>query len=464
MTAIQPPSVCFDSALIRRYDRNGPRYTSYPTAVQFHTGFGPNEYRQAAAACNDPSTPLSLYLHVPFCASPCFYCGCNKIITRDTAKAQSYLDYLYREIGMQASLFANERTVEQLHFGGGTPTFLSLAQLAELMDTLATNFHLTDSSKREYSIEIDPRTLTPESLPALARMGFNRLSLGVQDFDPDVQRAVNRVQSVDDTLRAITDARANGFNSVSVDLIYGLPKQTLLSFARTLNTILNARPDRLAVYGYAHMPRMFKAQRHINEPDLPSAATRIELLCLTIEKLTSAGYVYIGMDHFALPDDELVHAQKDGTLHRNFQGYSTRAECDLVALGVSSIGKLGNTYSQNAKTLPEYYAALDLGRLPVQRGIALNQDDVIRREVIQQIMCQGFVDFAELGKRFDLQFDDYFAAELDQLVLFANDGLITLAPTKIVVTPTGRLLLRNIAMVFDAYLPRLSQQTFSKAI
>jgi oxygen-independent coproporphyrinogen III oxidase len=458
-------TVRFDADLIRRYDRNGPRYTSYPTAVQFHTGFGVDAYRKAAALSNAPPlTPLSLYVHVPFCASPCFYCGCNKIITRDTGKAAVYLDYLYREIAMQSPLLDRTRTVEQLHFGGGTPTFLSLKQLAELLDTLHANFGLTSADTREYSIEIDPRTLTPESLPALAQMGFNRVSLGVQDFDADVQKAVNRVQSVESTLRAIDDAHANGFNSVSVDLIYGLPKQTVASFARTLDTILKARPNRLAVYGYAHMPRMFKPQKRIIEADLPSPATRLQLLGLTIEKLTAAGYVYIGMDHFALPDDELVRAQQAGTLHRNFQGYSTKAECDLLALGVSSIGKLANTYSQNAKTLPEYYAALDAGRLPIQRGLELNHDDLIRRDVIQHIMCQGTLDFAAIEKQFNLNFASYFAAELEQLRPFATDGLIDSTPERITVTAAGRLLLRNIAMVFDAYLPKVSAQTFSKAI
>ncbi len=463
-------TVCFDADLIRRYDRNGPRYTSYPTAVQFHTGFTDIDYRDAAAdsnRTNEPNqtnAPLSLYVHVPFCFSPCFFCGCNKIITRDAAKAQRYLEYLYREISLQAPLFADTRAVEQLHFGGGTPTFLSLDQLAGLIDTLAGNFQLTDSPTREYSIEIDPRTLTADSLPALARMGFNRVSLGVQDFDPEVQRAVNRVQSINATLDAIVQARADGFNSVSVDLIYGLPKQTVTSFARTLDTVIAARPDRLAVYGYAHMPRMFKAQRQINKPDLPTAAIRIELLGLTIEKLTKAGYVYIGVDHFALPGDELVRAQSDGTLHRNFQGYSTRAEFDLVALGVSSISKLGPTYSQNAKTLPEYYAALGIGRLPVQRGIALNRDDLIRRDVIQQIMCQGVLDFARISGQFDIDFKLYFESELDQLRNFAHDGLIEQSSRNVVITPKGRLLLRNIAMVFDAYLPNANAQTFSKAI
>jgi oxygen-independent coproporphyrinogen-3 oxidase len=458
-------SVCFDADLIRRYDRNGPRYTSYPTAVQFHTRFGEAEYRRAAAATDQlPIKPLSLYVHVPFCSSPCFYCGCNKIITRDAAKAQRYLDYLYREIALQAPLFAHARIVEQLHFGGGTPTFLSLRQLSDLIDMLATEFHLTGAATREYSIEIDPRTLTPQSLPALAAMGFNRLSFGVQDFDPEVQRAVNRIQSVVETQDAIAQARDSGFNSVSVDLIYGLPKQTLAGFARTLDTVVHARPDRLAVYGYAHMPRMFKAQRQINEAELPTAQTRIDLLGLTIDKLTNAGYVYIGMDHFALPGDELVKAQRDGTLQRNFQGYSTRADCDLVALGVSSIGKLGDTYSQNAKTLPEYYAALDAGRLPIQRGIVLTQDDLIRREVIQQIMCHGSIDFTAIDTQFQIDFTGYFAHELEQLEVLIRDGHVQQIPGHIVVTPEGRLLLRNVAMTFDAYLAKIATPIYSKAI
>jgi oxygen-independent coproporphyrinogen-3 oxidase len=323
---------------------------------------------------------------------------------------------------------------------------------------------LTGAATREYSIEIDPRTLTPQSLPALAAMGFNRLSFGVQDFDPEVQRAVNRIQSVVETQDAIAQARDSGFNSVSVDLIYGLPKQTLAGFARTLDTVVHARPDRLAVYGYAHMPRMFKAQRQINEAELPTAQTRIDLLGLTIDKLTNAGYVYIGMDHFALPGDELVKAQRDRTLQRNFQGYSTRADCDLVALGVSSIGKLGDTYSQNAKTLPEYYAALDAGRLPIQRGIVLTQDDLIRREVIQQIMCHGSIDFTAIDTQFQIDFTGYFAHELEQLEVLIRDGHVQQIPGHIVVTPEGRLLLRNVAMTFDAYLAKIATPIYSKAI
>lgn len=457
-------TVCFDAALLRRYDRNGPRYTSYPTAIQFHADFGPAQYRQAAESSNAGRMPLSIYVHVPFCSSPCFYCGCNKIVTRDPEKAATYLKYLNRESQLQARLFESSRTVEQLHFGGGTPTFLSLSQLESLLDSLANKFSLTTSATREYSIEIDPRTLTPNSLPALAYMGFNRISLGVQDFDPIVQRAVNRVQSTEETLRAIDIAHAYGMRSVSVDLIYGLPKQTVESFAHTLDMIVHGRPDRIAVYGYAHLPQTFKAQRQIAEADLPNAATRLALLGLTIEKLTDAGYVYIGMDHFALPEDELVRAQRAGTLQRNFQGYSTRADYDLIALGVSSIGKLANTYSQNAKTLREYYAALDAGNLPVQRGIALDFDDLVRRDVIQRIMCRGEVEFAQVGAQHAIDFERYFAGELLALRELANDDLIVLYPDRLLVTPKGRLLVRNVAMVFDAYLPKAAPTTFSKAI
>jgi oxygen-independent coproporphyrinogen-3 oxidase len=457
--------VAFDPDLIRRYDVSGPRYTSYPTAVQFHTGFGPAQYRAAAAAVFEASTgPLSLYVHIPFCASPCFYCGCNKIITRDAAKAEQYLQYLYRELALQAPLFQRARRVEQLHLGGGTPTFLSLEQLEQLLAELSRRFSLTASGDREYSIEIDPRTLLPETLPSLAHMGFNRVSLGVQDFDPDVQRAVNRLQPAEQTLGAIAGARAAGFESVSVDLIYGLPKQTPASFARTLDTIIAARPDRLAVYGYAHMPRLFKPQRHINESELPSPATRIELLGLTVAKLTGAGYVYIGMDHFALPEDKLTQAQREGTLQRNFQGYSTHAGHELVALGVSSIGKLGDAYAQNAKSLNGYYAALDSGELTIQRGIALSADDKLRRAVIQQLMCHGAVDYAAIGTAFEIDFERYFAAELEQLARLEQDGLIELPDTGLRVTPAGRLLLRNVAMVFDAYLPKVAAAAFSKTI
>ena len=457
--------VRFDAELIRRYDCNGPRYTSYPTAVQFHDGIDEKAYRTAAADSNETGNSLSLYVHVPFCASPCFYCGCNKIITRSPEKAETYLGYLHREIGLQAELFDRVRPVEQLHFGGGTPTFLTPQQLGSVVDALGSNFNLDSTPRREFSIEIDPRTVAASYLHDLATMGFNRVSLGVQDCDPDVQRAVNRVQPIEETLRVIDSARQAGFGSISIDLIYGLPLQTLARFDRTLASILAARPERLAVYGYAHLPQAFKAQRQINAEDLPSPSTRLALLEMTIERLTAAGYVYIGMDHFALPGDELVRAQTEGKLHRNFQGYSTRAHCDIIGMGVSSIGKVANLYAQNQKTLRDYYAAMAANRLPVLRGVALTEDDEIRREVIQQIMCNDVIDFEILGDRFAIDANRYFAPEFARLDPLARDGLIVLEPGRITVTETGRLLRRNVAMVFDAYLTRaIAAPAFSRAI
>jgi oxygen-independent coproporphyrinogen III oxidase len=457
--------VRFDAELITRYDCNGPRYTSYPTAVQFHDGIGEKAYREAAAASNEAGNPLSLYIHVPFCASPCFYCGCNKIITRSPEKAETYLGYLHREIGLQAELFDRGRPVEQLHFGGGTPTFLTPHQLGSLMDALRSHFSLDSTPRREFSIEIDPRTVAAPYLHDLAAMGFNRVSLGVQDCDPDVQQAVNRIQPIGETLRVIDGARQAGFGSISIDLIYGLPLQTLERFDRTLSSILAARPERLAVYGYAHLPQVFKAQRQINAGDLPSPSTRLALLEMTIDRLTAAGYVYIGMDHFALPTDELVRAQAQGKLQRNFQGYSTRAHCDIVGMGVSSIGKVAHLYAQNQKTLRDYYAAMAANRLPVLRGVALTPDDEIRREAIQQIMCNDVIDFEALGRSFEFDASTYFASEFVRLEPLARDGLIVLEPRRITVTETGRLLRRNVAMIFDAYLTRATAApAYSRAI
>lgn len=459
-------AVRFDPDLVRRYDCHGPRYTSYPTALQFHPRFDAEAYRCAAAASRgDPPRPLSLYVHVPFCASPCFYCGCNRVITRSPEKAERYLGWLGREIAMQGELFGRSRPVEQLHLGGGTPTFLSMPQLAGLMQQLVRHFGVDARREREYSLEIDPRTVRPEALAELAALGFNRLSLGVQDFDPEVQRAVNRIQSAAETLHLIGRARAAGFESIGVDLIYGLPLQTPARFARTLDAVIAARPDRLAVYAYAHMPQLFKAQRRIRAEQLPSAETRLALLGLTIEMLTAAGYVFIGMDHFALPGDELVRAQTERTLQRNFQGYSTRAHCDLVGLGVSAIGRVGAAYVQNCKSLPEYAAAIEAGSLPVQRGLVLDAADRLRGAVIQEIMCHGRVDRDAIGRRFGVDFDACFAAELQRLHALEADGLVRLAGREILVTSAGRLLLRHVAMVFDAYLSRpAAAQAFSKAI
>lgn len=458
---VMSASLLFDADLIRRYDRPGPRYTSYPTAVQFSDRFSETDYRAAVERCNAAhnNAPLSLYVHIPFCSSPCLYCACTRIITRNRTMADNYLLRLEREMELQAALLRRERCVEQLHFGGGTPTFLSVDQLGILMGSLGRHFNLSEDESREFSIEIDPRTVQGETLGDLASFGFNRVSLGVQDLDPMVQKAVNRVQPLKDTLDLIQEARNYGFRSVSVDLIYGLPLQTLPSWDMTLQAILSAKPDRIAAYSYAHLPRLFKPQRNIDPQQLPSAEDRLQLLKLTVEKLTNAGYVYVGMDHFARPDDELCVAQRNGTLQRNFQGYSTRGGLDLVGLGLSAISRVGDTYSQNAKTLNDYYGALDQGHLPLQRGVRLTADDHARRDVIEQLMCHGVVRHADIEARYHLHFADYFRPELEQLHGMEVDGLVKCDEKTIRVTPAGRLLLRAIAMVFDAHLKSTSAET-----
>jgi oxygen-independent coproporphyrinogen III oxidase len=449
-----PVSSLFDADLVRRYDRPGPRYTSYPTALDFHDGFGPAEYRAAAMATSSGGErrDLSLYVHVPFCQSPCFYCGCNKVITRDRSRAREYLGHLGTEIGLQGALFDRDRTVRQLHFGGGTPTFLDDDELAALLARLGESFTLTAAAEREYSIEIDPRTVDEARLARLVDLGFNRISLGVQDFDPEVQRAVNRVQPAEATLKLIDAARRLGIPSLSVDLIYGLPRQTPESFDRTLGELIAVRPSRLAVYSYAHLPQLFKPQRQIRDAELPSAEDKLALLGLTIERLSAAGYVYIGLDHFALEDDELVRAQAAGTLQRNFQGYSTHADADLVALGVSAISRVGDTYAQNAKTLGAYYRHLERGELPIERGIALDAEDRLRREVIQHLMCATRLDFAAIGRAFGVDFEAHFAAELASLEPLLKDGLAERDAAGLRVTTRGRLLLRHLAMAFDGRL------------
>jgi oxygen-independent coproporphyrinogen III oxidase len=450
-------STIFDPTLVARYDGPGPRYTSYPTALSFDESHGLVEYSAVARASNliDPK-PLSLYVHVPFCESPCFYCGCNKVITRDHRRADDYLVRLYAEIARQGSLFDRARLVDQLHFGGGTPTFLDDAQLAGVFATLADAFSLRTDPNREYSIEIDPRTVSTARLEFLSKLGFNRISLGIQDFDLDVQVAVNRVQSAEDTIALIHKARELRIEGLSVDLIYGLPRQTRDSFSRTLERIIDVRPDRIAAYSYAHLPHLFKPQRQIKPEHLVSAAEKLGLLGLTVERLTEAGYVYVGMDHFALPTDELVRAQQAGTLHRNFQGYSTRAECDLVAMGVSAISKVGDTYAQNAKTLPEYYRLVDSGLLAVQRGVSLSLDDRLRRDVIQRLMCATYLDFGAISAMHRIDFERYFADELERLTPFEADGLVEREGHGLRITPKGRLLMRNVAMVFDAHLGKSS--------
>ena len=452
ITASQPLPFEVDLDLIRKLDRNGPRYTSYPTADRFVEAFGPETYRSWAAKRNIGGIhrELSLYVHLPFCNTVCFYCACNKIVTRDKGKGEKYLDYLRREIALQAALFEPDSVVRQMHWGGGTPTFFGTGQLADLHALLRAHFRFALDG--EYSIEIDPRTVNASDIAALREMGFNRLSLGVQDFDPDVQRAVNRVQNPEQTFEVMAAARCAGFLSVNVDLIYGLPKQNLITFNHTLARVISTQPDRVAIYNYAHLPTRFKPQRRIKEADLPSADTKLKLLALAARRLTEAGYVYIGMDHFAKPGDALAVAQAQGRLHRNFQGYSTQPDCDLIALGVSAIGSMGPTYHQNYRTLEDYYASLDRGALPIMRGIELTADDLARRAVIQALMCHFMLskDAIEIAHLID--FDRYFAAELAELRELERAGLLELDERWISVTPRGRMLIRSVSMVFDKYL------------
>ena len=457
----------FDPQLIKRYDKSGPRYTSYPTAVSFTDKFGAADYLRHAQLSHEQGSaaPLSLYFHIPFCDTVCFYCACNKIATKDYSKAETYLDYLYREIDMHAALYDRSRPVEQLHFGGGTPTFLSAQQMRGLMEKIRKAFTLLDDDQGEYSIEIDPRSVSEDTIIALREMGFNRFSLGVQDVNEQVQKAVNRIQPLSLSRDIIEACRRHGARSVSVDLIYGLPFQTEASFSETLDEIIRLSPDRLSVFNYAHLPTLFKPQRRINEDELPSAEVKLAILDMSIQKLTDAGYEFIGMDHFAKPQDELAQAQKSGTLHRNFQGYTTHAECDLIAMGVSSISSVANSFSQNEKDLDAYYARIDAREIPITRGLSLTEDDVVRREVIQELACHFRLDYAALDSRLGIRFVDYFAEELasgmDDLIA---DDLVQLSEFGLEVKPAGRFLIRNICMVFDRRLREQKEQRFSRVI
>jgi oxygen-independent coproporphyrinogen-3 oxidase len=455
----------FDLNLIRRLDRNGPRYTSYPTADRFTDAFTARDFEKAARRRNTGGVrrPLSIYVHLPFCATLCFYCACNKIATRDRAMGRQYLEYLKRETAMQSRLFAADRRVVQMHWGGGTPTFHSDAELEQFFKVLRDTFDF--AAEGDYSIEIDPRTVDAGRIGALRAMGFNRLSLGVQDFDPDVQLAVHRLQDEAQTLAVIEAARANHYASVNVDLIYGLPKQTLITFNRTLARVIAAAPDRIAVYNYAHLPERFAPQRRIPVADLPAPETKLKLLDLAVRRLTGAGYVYIGMDHFARADDALARAQREGRLTRNFQGYSTHAECDLLGLGVSAISQIGPTYSQNHRALLPYHDCLDRGMLPVARGMQLTTDDLLRRSVIQCLTCDFAVSKEMHEVAYHIDFDAYFAAELEELRALAQTGLVELHDDWIVVTPRGRMLVRNVCMVFDRHLRgRQDAQCYSRVI
>jgi oxygen-independent coproporphyrinogen III oxidase len=453
--------------LLRQYDVSGPRYTSYPTADRFVEAFTATDYVQAlqqrrsgAAAL---ALPLSLYIHIPFCESLCYYCACSKIITKHHDKAAEYLRYLTREVELHTALIGTRQSVSQLHLGGGSPTFLSDEELRSLMAMLQRNFSFAAGG--EYSIEIDPRTIDEKRLDTLAELGFNRLSFGVQDFDLAVQKAVHRVQPAEQVFSLVAAARARGFESINVDLIYGLPMQSPESFDRTLAQVLELRPDRIALYAYAHLPERFKPQRRINTVELPSGGAKISMLSRSLAAFMGAGYVYVGMDHFALPDDALAVAKRQGRLHRNFQGYSTQPDCDLIALGVSSIGRIGATYSQNAKTLDAYYDALDHGNLPVVRGLALSRDDLVRRTVIMALMCQGQLHFESIDLAYLIEFRSYFAREMDALQALAEQGLVLLDDSGIQVTDKGWFFVRAVAMVFDRYLQTdRSRARFSKII
>lgn len=454
----------FDPDLIRRYDVNGPRYTSYPTANLFTGDFPASGYRDALLdVARFPRAPLSLYVHVPFCATICYYCACNKIITNNRRHSVDYLERLDREIAMVRNLLPDGHDVEQLHFGGGTPTYLDDEQFDRVFATLNDHFNLTGGDQRDFSIEIDPRTVDPERIRFLTGHGINRVSLGIQDFDPEVQRAVNRVQSVEDTRAIIQAARGCGVKSLSVDLIYGLPLQTPHSFARTLATILDLAPDRISLYSYAHLPQRFKTQRQINVLDLPGAETKLGLLELAIDTLCAWGYEYVGMDHFARREDSLVQAQREGRLHRNFQGYTTHSHCELIGLGVSAISSVGGVYAQNCKDLKRYYSAVDAGELPVERGFLTNQEDRLRRELIGELMCHFHLDIPAFSARHGIDFQTHFADEIGRLEALEGDGLVEVSPVALRVTPRGRFLIRNVCMLFDAYLPP-STSGFSKAI
>jgi oxygen-independent coproporphyrinogen III oxidase len=440
--------------LLRRFDINGPRYTSYPTADRFVEAFTADDYSQALRQRRDGpialALPLSLYVHIPFCESLCYYCACNKIITKHHDRAAEYLRYLGREIDLHTARLGVGQAVTQLHLGGGTPTFLSDEELRELMSMLRRSFALAPGG--EYSIEVDPRTVSKERLENLAKLGFNRLSFGVQDFDPDVQKAVHRVQPAEQVFTLVEQARSIGFDSINVDLIYGLPKQTPESFARTLSQITQLRPDRIALYAYAHLPERFKPQRRIDSLEIPGGAAKIAMLSQSLDAFNDAGYVYVGMDHFALPNDTLAVAKRQGRLHRNFQGYSTQPDCDLIALGVSAIGKVGATYSQNAKTLAEYYDLLDHGELPVTRGLALSRDDLARRAVIMALMCQGQLLYESIEVAWLLDFREYFAPEMQALRDLEQKGLVMIDDSGVQVTAIGWYFVRGVAMLFDRYL------------
>jgi len=456
----------FNLDLIRKYDQAGPRYTSYPTAPMFHEGIDGEVYAETLKKAGKESAPLSIYIHIPFCNTVCYYCGCNKIATKQYERAEPYLQLLLKEIDMVAEHIGNARPVTQLHLGGGTPTFLNDDQLRRLMDHLHQRFSFVPDEEGEYGIEMDPRECTENTVRVLREIGFNRMSMGVQDFDADVQKAVNRIQSKEETLRVLNEARAQGFKSMNIDLMYGLPLQSVETFDRTLSTIIDFSPDRIALFNYAHLPHMFMPQRRINVEQLPSPQQKLDILEHSIDRLLDAGYEFIGMDHFGKPDDELTIAQREGKLYRNFQGYSTHSDCDLIGIGLTSIGYVGGSFFQNAKEMEEYSKAIEAGEFSVFRGYTLTEEDHLRRHVIMRLMCDFALDFRAVEEQFDIDFRSHFSDAISDLEPMQQDGLVELQQHGLTVLPAGRMLIRNIAMLFDEHLRKKQQQEvrYSKVI
>ncbi|MFQ5508406.1 MAG: oxygen-independent coproporphyrinogen III oxidase [Leptospirillia bacterium] len=461
-----PPGahVALDRALIAKYDRPGPRYTSYPTAPHFSDAFDADAYLAEIDRTNreEADRDLSLYFHIPFCDTLCYYCGCNVVVTQKREKALPYVDYLKREVDMVAARLARGRKVTQLHWGGGTPTYLEAEQIRDLMAHVYSRFEIADDI--EASVELDPRDCTRERLVALKEFGFNRASMGIQDFDPEVQARVNRIQPIDMTREVIGWCHELGYASVNIDLIYGLPLQTVERFIPTVEEVIRINPDRIATFNYAHVPWLKKHQVLIKEDELPSPEEKLSMFEMVSERFTEAGYVLIGMDHFAKPEDEIAVAQREGTLYRNFQGYTTHAGCDMYSFGITAIGQLSHCYVQNVKKISDYYAAIDAGRLPVERGIKLSEEDILRRDVITRLMCNFELDPADFEARYGIDFDSHFAEALKPYDGFETDGLVIREGRKIVVTPMGRFLIRNLAMPFDAYLGTKSGERFSRTV
>lgn len=457
--------------LLKKYDVYGPRYTSYPTALQFSDAFDQDDYLTHVVASNDLPVPkpLSVYIHIPFCKSLCYYCGCNKIVTHKTEAAANYLEYLVREIDMHSQYYDGDRLLQQIHFGGGTPTYLNARQLREILEVIAQRFHFGLPDSLEMGIEIDPRTVQGNAFDELMDLGFNRISIGIQDFDPDVQKAINRIQDTESIRQIMAQARARQVKSISLDIIYGLPRQTQQSFNETLDKVIELRPDRIALYNYAHMPQRIPSQRLIQSSELPGAEEKMAIFLDSVHRLTEAGYLYIGMDHFALPEDSLALAMNNGSLQRNFQGYSTNADCDVIGVGVSAISRVNDSYSQNATRLSEYRGYLDQGQFPVSKGVSLSRDDAIRGGVIHELMCSGQIQFSEFNARHDVFFQRYFKDEMAGIAKLAEDGLVACDEASLRVTDRGRLFLRNIAMTFDVYyaqsdLQNSAQPRYSKTL